>query len=258
MSVLLSKINLCVQRDHYAGTHARHIQSFPSTSSPVSSQRLLSYATSQEKSGTVATKLDEGWNCSISLVPKPGCGFPNWSHSSSAARLSVSVSSLNTKHGCTLYNNQDCLLFLKVETDYVTQLGRIWGAKSFLIQDFPIRILMTYVMLLATIKKLFFFLPFFPPFFPFFLQTFSQGETTVFFWFCFLAAVLCYEASDQTGFGKGWIVVLQTPSYSHMLVGFWISLLLLGVLPKGTKANTSCAECVLRANNPQSSSTALQ
>ena len=176
MSVLLSKINLCVQRDHYAGTHARHIQSFPSTSSPVSSQRLLSYATSQEKSGTVATKLDEGWNCSISLVPKPGCGFPNWSHSSSAARLSVSVSSLNIKHGCTLYNNQDCLLFLKVETDYVTQLGRIWGAKSFLIQDFPIRILMTYVMLLATIKKLFFFLPFFPSFFSLFFANFLTGR----------------------------------------------------------------------------------
>lgn len=31
----------------------------------------------------------------------------------------------NTKHGCTLYNNLDCLLYLRVETDYIIQLGRM-------------------------------------------------------------------------------------------------------------------------------------
>ncbi len=53
------------------------------------------------------------------LIPK------QWSGSSRTAHLSGYLSSLNTKHGCTLYNSQDCLLFLKVETDYIIKLGRI-------------------------------------------------------------------------------------------------------------------------------------
>lgn len=58
-----------------------------------------------------------------SLVLKSGRWFPN-SGAVPVAHLSGGyLSSLSTKHGCTLYNKQDCLLFLKVEMDYFKQLG---------------------------------------------------------------------------------------------------------------------------------------
>lgn len=58
-----------------------------------------------------------------SLVLKSCCWFPQQLSGSIGAHLSGY--SHNTKHGCTLYNNLDCLLYLRVETDYITQLGRM-------------------------------------------------------------------------------------------------------------------------------------
>lgn len=42
-----------------------------SAGAPISSQRLFHYATSQEKSETNTTKLDERWNCSVRLSWNP-------------------------------------------------------------------------------------------------------------------------------------------------------------------------------------------
>lgn len=58
-----------------------------------------------------------------SLVLKSCCWFPQQLSGSIGAHLSGY--SHNTKHGCTLYNNLDCLLYLRVETDYIIQLGRM-------------------------------------------------------------------------------------------------------------------------------------
>lgn len=59
------------------------------------------YATSQEKSGTSGAEPDERRGGSISWSWSPG-----WSRSSSAADLSGYASSLSTKRGCSLHNEQ--------------------------------------------------------------------------------------------------------------------------------------------------------
>ena len=64
---------VCVQRGLHTGVHARHIQLLACTSlsSLISSRHVLSYATSQEKSETNTTKVDERWNCSVHLSWNP-------------------------------------------------------------------------------------------------------------------------------------------------------------------------------------------
>lgn len=71
-----------------------------------------------------------------SLVLKSCCWFPQQLSGSIGAHLSGY--SHNTKHGCTLYNNLDCLLYLRVETDYIIQLGRICREGCFFSLSFKV------------------------------------------------------------------------------------------------------------------------
>lgn len=115
-------------------------------------------------------------------------------------------------------------MFLKVETDYIIQLGRICGGRSFLIQDFLITVHSN------DIRKAF---------------RHDQGPSfklsprgsAVFLFFCQLHIVVRL-------FFKLLLEMMGLRCLIHKRCLFLISLTLMGVLPTGSKENTIHRRCV--------------